>query len=317
MRTWPAFEIAFPPDPPDGPALHDLASIALDERDVTAIDEHDGAWRVFFSDARARDLAAEAVSQALAASGTVVRAFDADDEDWARRCQADLTAIRVGRLVVAPPWDPSASSPPEGTLVIVIEPSMGFGSGHHATTRLCLDALQQLDLRGARVIDIGTGSGVLAIAAARLGASSALGLDIDHDALASARDAATRNGNPPAVSFVQADFRKSRLPVADVVLANLTGGMLGASATAVLRCCKPGGLVIASGITAAEEATVTSAFVVDSSVVWRGEEDGWVGLILRRQGSGDRRQGRDRDQGAGDRRQGKDGDQGAGDGRQR
>lgn len=311
MRTWPAFEIAFPPDTPDAPAVHDLASVALDGRDVTAIDEHDGAWHVFFAEARARDLAAEAVSRALAASGAVVRAFDADDEDWARRSQAGLTAIRVGRLVVAPPWDPSASSPPEGTLAIVIEPSMGFGSGHHPTTRLCLDALQQLDLRGVRVIDIGTGSGVLAIAAARLGASTALGLDVDPDALASAHDAAKRNGNPAAVSFVQADFRKSRLPVADVVLANLTGGMLAAGANAVLRCCKPGGLVIASGITTTEEATVTSAFLVESTVVWRGEEDGWVGLIFRRQGLGDRRQGRGGDQGSGDWRQ--DGDQGSGD----
>lgn len=176
---------------------------------------------------------------ALGTCGVSVTCFDADDEDWARRSQADLGAVRVGRVIVAPPWDPAATSPPEGTVVVVIEPSMGFGTGHHATTRLCLDALQQIDLRGTRVIDIGTGSGVLALAAAKLGATTALGVDVDVDALASARAAATLNGLPRGVSFVEADFRKTRLPLADVVVANLTGGMLAAAAGPCSAAARP------------------------------------------------------------------------------
>ncbi len=287
MRTWPAFAIGFP-DAGSDLLLHELASAALDGQAISAIDEHPDAWHVVCGDAQARDAAAKAVMSALGTCGVSVTCFDADDEDWARRSQADLGAVRVGRVIVAPPWDPAATSPPEGTVVVVIEPSMGFGTGHHATTRLCLDALQQIDLRGTRVIDIGTGSGVLALAAAKLGATTALGVDVDVDALASARAAATLNGLPRGVSFVEADFRKTRLPLADVVVANLTGGMLAAAAGAVLRCCKAGGIVITSGVLAQEEVSVTSAFAVDAPAVWHGEEDGWVAAIFRRQGSAPR-----------------------------
>ncbi|MEW5980966.1 MAG: 50S ribosomal protein L11 methyltransferase [Acidobacteriota bacterium] len=290
MRTWPAFHVAFPAAGSGEPeSLQDLVAAALDGTGVTAIDEGgDGSWRVFFSDIARRDVAASTIIETLAASGLTVRCFEADDEDWARRSQAGLSAVRVGRILVAPPWDPAATSPPTGTLAVVIEPSMGFGSGHHATTRLCLDALQQIDLRGTRVIDLGTGSGVLAFAAARLGAVSVLGVDVDADALASARAAHRLNGSPRAVSLVEADFRKTRLPVADVVVANLTGGILAAGATAVLRCCKAGGIVITSGVTAAEEGTVASAFAALSSPVWRGEDEGWVAWVFRRLATGDK-----------------------------
>ena len=122
---------------------------------------------------------------------------------------------------------------------IVIEPAMGFGSGHHATTRLCLAALQRLDLRGRRVLDIGTGSGVLALAALRLGAAGVVAIDVDPDALENARGNAALNGSPAGVEFRQSDFRQETGLAGDVVLANLTGAMLAAGAASLARTVAP------------------------------------------------------------------------------
>src|SRR5207245_986936 len=153
-----------------------------DDFDPSAIHDGDGGdrWRVFFGSRQQRD----AASVSLAAMADVhVQRIEVPDEDWARRSQQDLRAIEAGRLIVAPPWDVPKGSVP----LIIIEPSTGFGTGHHATTRLCLTLMQRLDLRGARVLDIGTGSGVLALAAWKLGAGDVVAVDNDPDALDNAR----------------------------------------------------------------------------------------------------------------------------------
>jgi ribosomal protein L11 methyltransferase len=166
-------------------------------------------------------------------------------------------------------------------ITVVIEPAMGFGSGHHATTRLCLEALQRLDLRGRRVLDIGTGSGVLALAAARLGAASVLGVDVDPDALENARGNAALNAQPSAIEFRLADFRREAGLDADVVVANLTGGMLAASAGEVSRMVAQGGALILSGITTEERDAVLRAFAPRFVTEWYAEEGGWCCASLK------------------------------------
>jgi ribosomal protein L11 methyltransferase len=280
MRDWPSLTIRFPEGRPD--TLTDLVAASFDPEAVAAVEEcSDGEWLVSFRDAGARDTAARALRDTWGHQGVHVDTSDVSDGDWARRSQASLGAIRAGRLLITPPWlAPDTNDTPD-TLRIVIEPSMGFGSGHHATTRLCLTALQALPVKGASVLDIGTGSGILAIAAALLGAADVRGIDNDPDALESARADAAMNGISAGLTFAEDDFRRTTLPQADIVLANLTGSMLAANVEALTRCVADGGYLVLSGITTAEADMVISAFSGTCHIDWRGDEDGWVGLRAR------------------------------------
>ena len=284
MAAWPAIDVVFPEpgaQAPDAPSVQDRVLADLDGLDIVAISEHarDG-WRVFFRTDADR-AAAMALLHAMPAPAAIdVRPVDVDDEDWARRSQASLRAVRAGRVAVAPPWDLGGLADEPGVLTVVIEPAMGFGSGHHATTRLCLEALQRCDLAGRRVLDIGTGSGVLALAAARLGAASVLAIDVDPDALANARGNAALNGGPPNVEFTQADFRHDPALAGDIVVANLTGGMLQAGADALRRTVARGGHLIISGITEEERDQVYGALTAGLSMEWQAEEAGWCCALL-------------------------------------
>jgi ribosomal protein L11 methyltransferase len=158
---------------------------------------------------------------------------------------------------------------------------MGFGTGHHVTTRLCLAALQTIDLTGRELLDVGTGSGVLAIAADRLGAARAIGIDFDPDAIQSARENLDLNPDVRHVTFETIDLAARPLPGADVVTANLTGALLVRSAGALLGAVRSGGILILSGLQAHERDEVRQAFA-NAEVCWEREEDGWIGIAVKK-----------------------------------
>jgi ribosomal protein L11 methylase PrmA len=170
-------------------------------------------WNVCFSDAEERDRAGDAIRASL--PNLSVEPVDLPDEDWAKRSQDSLKAVRAGAFIIAPPWD----LPPEDVdaTVIVIEPSMGFGTGHHATTRMCLRLLSEIDGSDATVLDLGTGSGVLSMAAALMGARSVVGIDVDQDAINSAETSAQLNTLPDTITFQVLDFRHDPPKPADIV----------------------------------------------------------------------------------------------------
>jgi ribosomal protein L11 methyltransferase len=258
----------------------DMLLAIVDDFGPIAAEERDDIVRVFFASSDARDAAHAAI-----ASDFEVAAVDVPDEDWARRSQDSITPITVGRITVTPPWWPPASSGqipnPESPVTIVILPSMGFGTGHHVTTRLCLAALQALDLTELTVLDVGTGSGVLALAADRLGAARAIGIDFDEDAIQSARDNLPLNPDAAHVSFETADLATTILPAADVITANLTGALLTRSAALLLASLKPGGHLIVSGLQSHERSDVVNA-CAPAAVQWEREEEGWVGLTMKK-----------------------------------
>lgn len=301
-RRWPVLLVEAPSleDPPDGAeavaallddfspaAIEDLATVPLPPNGLwdptfSSLPEPPPApirWRVFFQTTDDRERAAAALAESLPA--LVLSRIDIDDEDWAARSQRSLTAVRAGRFIVAPPWDlPDQTHALDPCTVVVIEPSMGFGTGHHPTTRLCLRLLSDLAVRSLDVLDIGTGSGVLAMAASRCGARSVVALDVDADAIAAARHSATLNVLPCPVDFRVADFRERGLvDAADVVFANLTGGMLVSAAAPLLATLKPGGSVILSGFEIGEADPVRAAFAALHESA-RLEEAGWAAMRL-------------------------------------
>ena len=273
MRTWPALEIQ-QADADTG----DLIQAVLTDFNVTAIDDNNpGVSRVFFHDSAERDRAANALQAQFPTVG--VRSIDMPDEDWAARSQAALRAIQVGTLVVAPPWDLPADVNVRAA-TIVIEPSMGFGTGHHATTRLCLAVLQQIDLLGRSVIDVGTGSGVLAIAARRLGAAAVLAIDEDPDAIAAAEGNVALNGES-RIALEATDLRSSPIGQFDIVVANLTGGLLVGSAARLKSFVTPAGRLVLSGFMDHEEREVLAAFGTHA-LDTRAQEDEWICVVLSR-----------------------------------
>jgi ribosomal protein L11 methyltransferase len=317
--SYPALDLRFAPGPGAG-AFQDMLYAELDAFEPVAIQEHEtgDGWRVFFRTPELRDAAGGALAAEFGNALLELVAQDVDDEDWARRSQASLRAVRIGRIVVAPPWEASldGQTPPAGTqdpgsgirgatpapvaqsrgekadpasriphpggvssrdILIIIDPSMGFGTGHHATTRLCLELLQRVAVTGRSVIDVGTGSGVLALAARALGASRVTAVDNDPDALQNARENIARNG-ASAIEVVQSDLSSATLPAADIVLANLTAAVLQRHAEALSRLVADGGLLIASGFSGAESEAVAAAFATaPREVVHQGE---WAALIL-------------------------------------
>ena len=169
----PALLIHFPAG--TSAATRDDLVALLADYDLVAIQEDQisapTAWTAHFGSDDARGAAAAAMVTIVAEHGLRVESVDVEDDDWARRTQADLPAIRVGRLIVAPPCDmpsPDITSAPAGSpapIVIEIEPSRGFGTGHHQSTRLCLVLLQSRTLASHTVCVVGCGSGVLAMGA--------------------------------------------------------------------------------------------------------------------------------------------------------
>ena len=282
MRTYPALDLAWPTRPDDAHLERILAEIDVDG--PTAVEERAAGARVFFSSPDPRWRAAIRII-ALDPSATCTP-VDVPDEDWAARSQADLMPVTVGRLVIDPRDRPREEKTSD---IICIRPSMGFGTGHHASTRLCLGLMQRISLSGRRLLDVGTGSGLLAIAACRLGADGAVGIDNDEDALGAARESVDANEEARRVTLIAFDLSaKAPIPGApfDVVVANLTGAMLIREAAALVGATARGGQLITSGFMTEEEDAIVDSF--ERSGLRRDdrlEEDGWGAILFIRNGA--------------------------------
>lgn len=266
--------------PADGARLTPLIDALLDDYDPFAIEELAAQQRrVHFFSGASRDAAARALGRRFRSQGVAVSAVDVPHGDWAARSQARLRAVRVGDIVVAPPWDiPAAAT---AATLVVIRPSMGFGTGHHASTRLCLRALQALALEKRNVLDLGTGSGVLAIASALRGARSVLAVDIDADAVETARANVGLNDVEHVVQVRRADIRRAVLEPAAVVFANIHAVLACGAAGVLAGLVSAGGTLVVGGVTGDEEDGVRRALAPYGALSARYTEAEWVALAMR------------------------------------
>jgi len=199
-----------------------------------------------------------------------------DDKDWLESWKAEFVPIRIGAFVVRPTW----SEPTVDAVELVLDPGMAFGTGLHPTTQQCLEALSTLQLAGKSVLDVGTGSGILAIAAAKRGASPVVAVDTDTLAVDAARENAVANGVAIPVGVGSAADVPGRF---EVVIANIVSPILQRIAPHLAARLAGGGTLLLAGISAQAEAATREAFShVRLEVLDRNERDDWVALALRR-----------------------------------
>ena len=187
------------------------------------------------------------------------------------------------RAIVVPPWLEVPADAVEENLVLVIDPGHAFGSASHETTRLCLEAVVEFVAPGASVADIGCGSGVLAIAAARCGASSVMATDIAPDAIIATLDNARRNGVDDLVIVSTVVIEELEPASFDLVLANIGAATLRSMAEGLLAITRPGGTLVLSGILGEQVDSVIAGFEEVGAIGVEVRADGeWRAVVLQR-----------------------------------
>jgi ribosomal protein L11 methyltransferase len=275
--TWWAIDVRTTPD------ARDRLGAWLVARTGQAVEERaDGTLVTFAPDEGAADTLMADLAVALEGHPTETTRRPLESVDWSTRWREGLGARRLGRLTVAPSW--TDQGPADGP-VVVLDPEMAFGSGEHGSTRIALALLERLLRPGDRVLDLGSGSGILAIAAIKLGASRAVGIEIDAEANAVAARNAARNGVGDSVQFLDGDAGALAplLGPVDLILSNILRSANTALLPAILSALTPGGIAVFSGMEVSEAALFTP--VLESGgyhVVEELTDTGWWGVAARR-----------------------------------
>ena len=229
--------------------------------------ENDGVIHIFWPESRWSPDALQDLRRAMSmfgidpdAAGLTINAVP--DKDWNATWAASLTPIRLGqRIRIRQSWH----SPEYGFdgIELVIDPRRAFGTGHHATTRLVIEWLEKRLSGGERVLDVGTGSGILSMAAIRLGAASALGIDNDPEAVECAREYARVNGFGAELEFLVGSFDDCPVGDFDIIVANIDGKTLPSLCPTLARFLKPGNLsesrICLSGLQEHDMEEITAA----------------------------------------------------------
>lgn len=245
---------------------------------------YDDPYRVaaYLPDDIRADDAVRHAQERLAGSGLVLSSRVIEETDWSEAWKAFFHPRRIGqRLVVCPSWEQADAGPND--IVLDLDPGQAFGTGEHPTTQMCLELLEKYVLPGNTVLDIGTGSGILAIAALKLGARRAVCCDVDPVSVAAARENLRRNGCGERGSVVRAEGVKWCRSTFDVCVSNIISATLVRLASDIVERLRPGGRWVLSGVSRDNEHGVLSACREQGLSVFERREDGeWVALAAKR-----------------------------------
>ncbi|MDP8159987.1 50S ribosomal protein L11 methyltransferase [Pasteurella atlantica] len=204
-----------------------------------------------------------------------------EDKDWEREWMDNFHPMQFGeRLWICPSW---REVPDPNAVNVMLDPGLAFGTGTHPTTELCLRWLDSLDLEGKTVIDFGCGSGILAIAALKLGAKSVIGIDIDPQAITASKMNAEQNGVADKLALYLPEDQPQNLQ-ADVVVANILAGPLKELAPLIINLVKPQGLLGLSGILTTQSESVCEAYQQDYELDPVAEKEEWCRITGIRRG---------------------------------
>lgn len=271
-------------------ALLELGALAADIEDANAETDQeqpifgepgepvDSVWQnsivsgLFAEDADIPAIVAAATEAAHLVDTPRYRVITVEEQDWVRLTQSQFDPIRISpRLWIIPTWH----TPPDPAAInLILDPGLAFGTGSHPTTHLCLQWLDRNIHGGESVLDYGCGSGILAIAALKLGAGRAMGIDIDPQAVIASKQNAEQNQAEAEFFLPDATLNTQ----ADIVVANILANPLKVLAPMLAQAVRPGGRIVLSGVLAPQAEETLAIYRQWFDIDIDGEIDGWVCL---------------------------------------
>ena len=202
-------------------------------------------------------------------------------EDWANNWKQYFHPLKIGKkMLICPSWETVEDN--EDRAVLYLEPGMAFGTGSHATTCLCMEVMENYITPDTTLLDVGSGSGILALSAMLLGARTAVGVDIDEKAVKTAKENAARNGcGADKIRFLQGDLTEKVSGSYNLITANIVADVIVVLCEDITSFMSEGGLLIVSGIIEASEAQVKAAFAKNGlRILERYHKQGWLSFVL-------------------------------------